>query len=283
MIELLLPLLGMGALGANNAFDEPRAKSRDVRIVFVGDSNTRGTPSTSHGKPVFPGDPNPIAEPFKDGPYGGGAGGKSGYVNLLRQRLGRGFELHNRGSGGTRALVWASDEKKILTEVARLNPNVVVLYVGLSGIVLNEKQADFEAAMPKLVDTVRAWPAVTKVLIVNVPPVSAKAPAGMADTIKSYNEWLAKWVPSQKGITLVDIHRALADKKGHLRLKYLDVPDLYHQNYNGHYEVAQCLFDAFLDTRVLGPKGRARNSKLESRNPEQIRSKKPESSKPTIR
>ena len=203
MMKLLLSLLGMSALGADNAVGETRVRSPDVRIVFVGDSNTRGTPSTAHGKPVFPGDPNPIAAPFQDGPYGGGPGGKSAYVNLLRQRLGRGFELHNRGRGGTRAIVWAENEAGILTEVARLEPNVVVLYVGLSGIVLKEEQADFEAAMPKLVATVRAWPSVTKVLIVNVPPVSANAPAGMADTIRSYNKWLAEWVKSQDWPTIL--------------------------------------------------------------------------------
>ena len=36
-------------------------------------------------------------------------------------------------------------------------------------------------------------------------------------------------------------------------LEWVDYHDLYHQNYNGHYEVGQILFDAFLDSGILAP------------------------------
>lgn len=227
-------------------------KGRGTRIVFVGDSNTRGTPHTSHGEPAFPGDPNPIADAFADGPYGGGAGGKSAYVNLLRQRLGRGFELFNRGRGGTSAFVWADDQQDILTEVKGLNPDVVVLYVGLSGVVLKEKQSDFEKAMPMLLKEVKSWPNVKWVFAVNVPPVVSEE---LAPVIQSYNKWLSATYESSKDVTLIDVHTILSDEKGTIKRRFVDHPDLYHQNYNGHNEVAEILFRAFLDAGVLAPKG----------------------------
>jgi len=225
-------------------------RARDIRIVFVGDSNTRGTPHTSHGVPEFPGDPNPIADSFADGPYGGGPGGKSAYVNLLRQRLGKGFKLFHRGRGGTAASVWAGDHEGILTEVEKLDPDYVVLYVGLSGIVLMEEQDAFEKAMPTLIRKVKAWPNVKRVFVVNVPPVARE---DLAPIITSYNDWLSGFVPKLEGVTLIDVHGALSDGKGVVKREYVDHPDLYHQNYNGHYAVGQILFDAFLDTRVLAP------------------------------
>ena len=220
-------------------------EAKSVRIVFIGDSNTRGTPHTAHGTPQFPGDPNPIADDFADGPYGGGPGGKSTYVNLLRQRLGPGFELYNRGRGGTRALVRANDEEGILTEVEKLHPDYVVLYVGLSGVVLKEDQADFEKAMPILLEKVKSWPSVKGVFVINVPPVVAEA---FAPVIRSYNAWLAGHV---NDVPLLDVHSTLADENGVIKREYVDHPDLYHQNYNGHYEVAQILFDAFVDAGLL--------------------------------
>ena len=240
---VLLGIVAWAACPAVSAQQQPR----DIRIVFIGDSNTRGTPHTAHGTPEFPGDPNPIAEPFTDGPYGGGPGGRSAYVNLLRQRLGKGFELFNRGRGGTAASVWADDEQGILTEVEKLDPDYVVLYVGLSGVVLKEKQSDFERAMPLLIKKVQAWPDVRRVFVVNVPPVASQ---DMAPVIKSYNQWLA----NLQEVTLVDVHSTLADERGVIKRKYVDHPDLYHQNYNGHYQVAQLLFDAFLDAGVLAPR-----------------------------
>lgn len=228
-----------------------------TRIVFLGDSNTRGTPHVSRGVPEFDGDPNPIADVWQDSLYDGpGAGARSAYVNLLRQRLGRGYLLHNRGRGGTRALEWADNLQGILGEVERLEPEVVVLYVGLSGIVLAEAPHDFEAAIPRLVAAARSWPSVRHVLLVKVPPVAAAAPEGTAARIAAYNQWLAGWAAGRRDVALVDIHATLADDDGHLRPRFADGPDLYHQNYNGHYEVAQCLFDAFLDTGVLRPGGR---------------------------
>ena len=167
-------------------------------------------------------------------------------MTLLRPRLGRGYALFNRGRGGTAASVWAKDEEGILTEVERLDPGYVVLYVGLSGIVLKEEQSAFEQAMPALVKTVKGWPHVKKVFVVNVPPV---APEEFAPVIRSYNKWLTKL----NGVTLVDVYSKLADEKGVIKREYVDHPDLYHQNYNGHYEVAQMLFDVFLDTGVLAP------------------------------
>jgi len=254
VVKIAIALVVVGLMGL--AFSAPRTsadpKARGTRIVFVGDSNTRGTPHTSHGEPAFPGDPNPIAAPFADGPYGGGPGGKSAYVNLLRQRLGKGFELFNRGRGGTRALVWANDEQGILTEVKGLNPDVVVLYVGLSGIVLKEKQSDFEKAMPMLLKEVRSWPNVKWVFVVNVPPIVSEE---LAPVIQSYNKWLSATFESSKDVTLIDVHAILSDEKGTIKRRFVDHPDLYHQNYNGHYEVSQIFLDAFLDAGVLAPKG----------------------------
>ena len=245
---IAIAVLGLVAFALAGPTARGHRQARDIRIVFVGDSNTRGTPHTSHGKPVFPGDPNPIADPFADGPYGGGPGGKSAYVNLLRQRLGRGFELFNRGRGGTAASVWAGDHEGILTEVEELSPDYVVLYVGLSGIVLKEEQDDFEKAMPALIRKVKTWPHVKQVFVVNVPPVALEE---LAPVITSYNDWLSRFVPKLEGVTLIDVHGTLADGKGVIKREYVDHPDLYHQNYNGHYEVGQIFFYAFLDAGVL--------------------------------